>query len=571
MTTKKKVAKKTFDAEQFAKTTLENDSDFKSRFKQSLNDDYSKGELIDYIKEKYGISKREAKASIENFSILHSKGQATPKKTLKQPKTFKLKKKTIVSPKSLWSSEIEKYIYMTKHNKFKNVVKQLKILYYGDSNTNTKPQSILAIGKLAKYLHKEITFCSPIDTKEIRYYDPYIGRYQENGDKLIELICREVFPIINDRLLTQIKSFIKTQKNPYCYQPRSNLDRHPYIALQNGVLDTEKVNIYKFNRRFYLTRGLNITYNPDMECPEIDETLDSWVSKKDKETLIEWLAYCLYPKYIFHVLLLTWGDPRAGKTTFFNLVKAFLGGNVSEVRPHQLIDQEDSALASIHGTYATLAGEIKDEIITNTETFNALTGQTGLSYHKLYIGQIQFTNTSKIAFQSISPPKFHDTGKAIYTRLLPVHFHGSFIGKEDSTLVTKLTAPDELSGLLNQILPALQELLKRGRFLHQPKSIEEAEATYNVISNRVKLWITEKKEESLILVDKKYQIPCINLKFSFDTWCKDNNYSPYGERMFYSLLKEAVPTVKQRKTRIRGEQTRVYLGITDVEYEKIRT
>lgn len=492
------------------------------------------------------------------------------KKPLKQPSTLKLKKKTIISPRSLWPSEIEQYINMTKYDKFKNIVEELQTLYYGDPNTNTRPQYTLAIAELAKYLHKKITFCSPMDTKEIRWYNPRRGFYQENGEELIELICRELFTAISDKYLTQIKSFMKTQKKPYCYQPRLNLDRHPYIGIQNGVLNTEKANIYDFNKQFYLTRGLSITYNPSIESPTIDEALNSWVSKKNKETLIEWLGYCLYPDHPFHVLLIIWGDPRAGKTTFFNLVKKFLGGNVSEVRPHQFIDREDSALASIHGTYATLMGEIKNEIVTNTETFNALTGQTGLSYHKLYVGQIQFTNTSKVALQSIEPPKFLDTGKAIYTRILQVHFHGSYIGKEDPQLLSKITTPDELSGLLNQVLPALKELLKRGRFLHQPTDIDEAEKEYQLISDRVRLWIDEKKEMNLILIDRKHQIPCINIRFSFDSWCKDHGYSTYGERKFGELLNIAVPTIKRSKTRIKGETTYVYRGITDVEFEKIK-
>jgi putative DNA primase/helicase len=160
-------------------------------------------------------------------------------------------------------------------------------------------------------------------------------------------------------------------------------------------------------------------------------------------------------------------------------------------------------------------------------------------------------NRAKLVFStnripSLSRDAQEDQG-AFYSRWIIVPYDKSFLGKEDSNLRTKLTTPEELSGVLNWSLEGLKRLRDNN---WQFTSNVDSASLYRRASDPLVAFLEDCCEpfDGYVIKDdlvtayndyaKKNGLPPASSKKSFGQYMKDQTIIPVSEYF---------PSVKDRR------------------------
>ena len=198
--------------------------------------------------------------------------------------------------------------------------------HYGSDNKIQKDRVLTSVD----YLTQLYTFVTLRDTEEIYYYNSYKGILVPNGDKFIK---GEVVATYRDITTSEMKEIINHIKWE-TYVDRSEFDaKIEWIACKNCMINLLTGETKPHSAEFMATVQLPVIFNNNYNsnnpkycpCPKIMKFLFEIVyNKKDIETLLDFLAYCLWRQMKFHKILILNGEGRNGKGTLCNLILHFL-------------------------------------------------------------------------------------------------------------------------------------------------------------------------------------------------------------------------------------------------------
>ena len=256
------------------------------------------------------------------------------------------------------------------------------------------------------------------------------------------------------------------------------------VALDNAVLnvDTQQV-VDDLSPAYRFRSKLAVAHDPDADCPRIDAFLTDVTDGDDrkKETLYQWIGFCLTRGYDPEKFLLLYGGGGNGKGVFFDVVRAFfdggrvgrystrtLGRSVAGVGLDNMTEDDGPKLAQLDGAFVNIDGDVNARRLSRSElgTMKKLTGNDPVTVSRKYKPEYQLRNTAKLTFAANSPPLFGKLDEATARRLLAIEFPRDFAESEwtKTGLVDHLTTDAELSGLLNRALDALATLRRDGQF-----------------------------------------------------------------------------------------------------------
>jgi phage/plasmid-associated DNA primase len=117
---------------------------------------------------------------------------------------------------------------------------------------------------------------------------------------------------------------------------RKDIDPDPMVYnLKNGLLNVDTFELKPHTHEYLSLVQSHLTFDPEADCPVTKNFLSGVIQKKDQDAIQEFFGYTLWKEYINAIVLLLNGWGRNGKTTFINLLKAFLGEeNTSSVDIH---------------------------------------------------------------------------------------------------------------------------------------------------------------------------------------------------------------------------------------------
>ena len=229
-----------------------------------------------------------------------------------------------------------------------------------------------------------------------------------------------------------------------------------------------------------------------------------------------------------------------------------------------LINHGDDAMQEDHfekyklyHMYANISGELANRFIKDTSLLKELLGSDSVSVRLMFSQKkFNFWNYAKLIFLANQIPATYETDNDFFPKVLIFEFTKQFNEGEEGTrskeeLMAELTTEEEISGLLNKAVVALQELLKRGKF-KTSKSEQENKELYLIKSNPFRYYIDN------VLgfnngVDQIYD-PDGNLVRAykqdvynnFVTFCRRYNITGWTDNKFFRLMKkyakeEAIP------------------------------
>ena len=244
------------------------------------------------------------------------------------------------------------------------------------------------------------------------------------------------------------------------------------LNLNNGILNYNTQDFRPHNVNSLFTYCMNIDYDPDATCPNIMKYLE-WAQPDEKArfTILEEMAYCLVNGYPIQRLFFWFGPGGNGKGTMMNILVALLGeNNVSHVSLQDLEKDKNYSQANLFGKKLNECGEIPAKK-TSFDFINAITGGDRRSVRGIYKEIFNLDNEAKMFFSMNEIPEITNVTDGPMRRLITTPWY-STKGEDgepfDLKFMESLQSPEELSGLFNELVKLIPDLLKRGDFKYAP-------------------------------------------------------------------------------------------------------
>ncbi|MFQ5981499.1 MAG: phage/plasmid primase, P4 family [Candidatus Heimdallarchaeota archaeon] len=397
------------------------------------------------------------------------------------------------------------------------------------------------------------------DTEEIVVYQN--GVYKPHGEVKIREIAEELIGVeCSNHMRNEVVGHIRSSS----YAPREMFDSEPNtINLLNGFLNIKTLELEPHDPDILSMKQIPVNFAPEVTCPTIDTCLEEWVHPEAIPLLEEMLGYlllndCRYAKSFWLV-----GDGENGKSTFLDLIIAFLGKeNCSSVSVQQLCDNQFAA-AQLFGKMANIFADLPKNALQETSMFKTMVvGDTILANPK-YGKQFSFRNTAKMIYSCNALPDTDDQTRAFFRRVEIINFANVFPPETaDKELLSRLTVPSELSGLLNRALAGLHRLFENGCFSSE-YTVERLQEQWERLANPPMAFIEDWCE--LVPDESEEKAEFYQL---FRQWCEKNNTAPNTYRAFNSYVKHTVG-LKEARLGSRGNRKLCWQGIHCIKRDTV--
>ena len=319
------------------------------------------------------------------------------------------------------------------------------------------------------------------------------------------------------------------------------------IAFPNGYfsMSSGKMEPVRPHRQHWYIRRLNrVKYDPNAECPLFLKAFKSALQdEKSQSQLLDVMTLCLMPKkFNVFVLCICIGEGNNGKSKLLKFLQTMLGrGNFSAASLNVL--KGDFGASAIIGKHANVCAEAQGGKI-EAEYVAILRGLISGEYmnvnpkNKTHMDVLS-TTTWVQACNTI--PQIDDNTNAMHRRMVLIKFEQKFT--ETARWVDKMREdPNELSGVLNLLLPRIQGLMEREE-LEYPMSIEEVKATQEAVLDPVSEFITDMREHTDV-PDEYVQTQ--TLTYAYKQYAVKRGYKQYAHIPLVKILEDSYGMVKSR-------------------------
>jgi len=398
---------------------------------------------------------------------------------------------------------------------------------------------------LAKEIMREHSFLYT-GTDFLVYKD---GVFTDNAERIIKQSCHnKLMNKLKQHYINEVVPYIKVEK----YIKHIDLNKYPkLICLLNGMYDTEDNKLIPHDSKYLSTIQIPIEYDPKAECPNITHFLETTMDKETIKTAFDIIAYCLIPTTKLDKAFFLHGEGSNGKSVFLKLLTAFIGSaNISTIPLHE-IDESRFKRASLKGKLVNLSADIDYRDLKNSSYFKKITSGDTIDAEKKFKDDFKFDPFCKLIFSCNKIPKLPND-RANIRRMLILPFNNTFDDNNrdrnrDRNIVNKITTQEELSGLLNIVLPLVNVVLEKG--VHE--SVNSIRCLDKYVSDRS---ITAFMEKRLIHI--KEEIIERNILYEeYLEFCKQEKLTPVSKIEVYNKVRDL--GFKEKKT----SERRFFLNI----------
>lgn len=421
---------------------------------------------------------------------------------------------------------------------------------------------------LALYLtgiHPTITL---EDTNEVWRYNETTGNYDENGDKRIEQTIQKMFKENYTQTITKLT--LATIK------PMTYLDREDFtlprnlIPVKNGILlipaqEIDNPKTWRFESlrlipnspNYYVTNRIPVNYDNQEDYPYFKRFLNQVLTPDAIPFLQEYCGYLLYRGFPFHKTILITGPTNTGKSTLIRTITSFVGQkNNTSIALQDLEDKFQRV--RLYQKLLNTVSDISSKALLDSSWFKQVTGNDYISAERKYQQGFQFIPYAKHIWSCNRIPVSNDVSDAFYNRIwiliMNKKQHYPDAGDTDHYLVSKLTTPSELSGILNWALEGLERLLKNGCFTND-RPADVTREIWNSCSDPLAQFMNSE----WVIWDVRNTVSKDKLWSHFQFYCREYDIVPLSRNGFFKEInKRYVSKGSLQNTRPSGKGGQVY-------------
>jgi len=356
-------------------------------------------------------------------------------------------------------------------------------------------------------------------------YDKDTGYYNSTySEQILESLLNQNIPNPTTHKVREVINFVKRET----FERTENNNHH--ICLNNGLLNLKTFQIEKHTPDRFLTYRVPVNYNKDVDMEPWLKFVNSLT--KEAKTLQEATGNIFADHYITKKLLYVFGPRDSGKSTYFDIIQAFLTEN----------------------NYCNLSLNQLGEKFTNAGIFNKRANiYSDIPYRVSikYYGVIKsFTGGDKVTIQFKHKTPFPYKNMAFPHNFVP----------NDSIFKT-YTTPDMFSAILNWMIEGYRRLKENKWILTNNTTIDEAQGLFmNAMMKDSTLlqWLIVRCNPALTGWELK--------KVLFDDcvdWCKDKGLVPPINLIQFGKLmsKQQIIPLEDYNPLIDGKQHAAFRGV----------
>jgi P4 family phage/plasmid primase-like protien len=329
------------------------------------------------------------------------------------------------------------------------------------------------------------------------------------------------------------------------------------LNVKNGLLDVKTSTLRPHSPDFLSPIQLPVEYVPGAYPHHWDDFCRSVLPPDVYEAGVHWqiVAWLMLPITFLQKALLLLGDGGNGKSRFLAGLRSLIGSDHVTALSLQKIEGDRFAIARLQGKLANTCPDLPSQHLEQTAVFKQLTGDDGKLTGE-YKGKDSFELDvfARLVFSTNQPPMSRDNSEGFYRRWLVIPFLAVFTGSEriDSREIdTRLAAPEELSGVLNQALLYLPQVLHDG--ITETPSMKQALSTFRASTDPLAVWLDQET-----FPDRSAYVSKEALRREYNRVSGSN----LSEQAFGRAFNRLRPHVQEKQRMWNGQpKIRVYVGI----------
>ena len=427
--------------------------------------------------------------------------------------------------------------------------------------TRAEPEiKVIAERSYKKKIEEMMELCTklsaelPSDSKD----DSYVKLEYELNRKLIHdgISHHEIIEIMQN---LRRKTFID----------RKAMNPDGFIPLKDGLLSLKDWKLHKFSPDHFFTWKAYGKYDPSVrslnQTPMFKKFLMESYPPKSIPTLLDYMAYSLYPSFPRQKILVIVGPPRMGKGTIANIMERILNDGYGRISLMKLLIPDNKfSLQGIEGKRLLTDTEIKREFKKNADfdVVNSLFGGDPLPLEKKYHAEI--TYIAKSAGLLIGNlPLFKVNNSAFLSRLLIITTREKRDFKEVPNMAD-LIFDAEGDAIVSLLLNRLRSLISRDFKFSNEKTNDEYAELWEMLSDSTQQFMDERMIDSTTYdldVDETYQY--------YEEFCREKGIPPESKHVFTYRVGKVYP---KRRAKSGGKLHYVFTGcrvqtIVDIQAE----
>ncbi|MFE7036361.1 phage/plasmid primase, P4 family [Streptomyces sp. NPDC057621] len=337
-------------------------------------------------------------------------------------------------------------------------------------------------------------------------------------------------------------------------------EESPIVACENGLLRIRDRALLPHSPGFFNLVSVPFTYDPTAAAPTWERFLAQlWPDDPDAVHAVqEWFGYVLSGRTDQQKILLMVGPTRSGKGTIARVLKELVGKE-NLAGPTLAGLGTNFGLSTLVGKPLAVISDARLDGNSNNsqvvERLLTISGEDTIDVDRKYRAVWTGKLPTRLMILSNELPHFGDSSGVIAKRFVLLNMTVSWLGKEDPTLMDKLTA--EMPGILNWALEGLARLQRTGR-ITEPKSSREAVTTMQDTASPTSAFVRER-----CATGPTCSVPVDALWTVWREWAEDNGVRAGTKQVFGRNLLSVVPQLNRTRPRdAYGQQVATYSGIT---------
>jgi P4 family phage/plasmid primase-like protien len=332
------------------------------------------------------------------------------------------------------------------------------------------------------------------------------------------------------------------------------------ICVLNGILNVSTGALRPHSPDFLSQVQIPVHYDPAATCPRWEQFVHEVFPTDAVEVAWEILGDLVTPDRSIQKAILLTGAGGNGKSVFLNACQRFIGKrNCSALSLHDL-EGNRFALAGLYGKLVNICADLPAGVLSSTSVFKALTSGDALTAERKYEPGFTFQPHTRLVFSANHPPRSRDASKAFFDRWLTLPFTRNFrdvpgVQKPQGRLLEELSAPEELSGVMNHALAGLRRLRATGRFTESP-SMKAAVMEFRSATDPLEVWLQTHTVER-----PDASVAALDLLTQFNSDCARHGRTFMTQTAFGAAVRRLRPRMEVRARGARGEQREFYVGI----------
>ena len=416
-------------------------------------------------------------------------------------------------------------------------------------------------------LDKDFNFLALPTEKHLRVYKN--GVYTlDNGGRLKREIHERLGSRLQARHVTETLELLR-QRHMLPFAENGEMPcLHPDVVnLQNGLYNVRNGELSPHSPTFKSIVQLPVTYDKDAKCPAIDAFLadvfcdhDNGIrDMADIPLAHEIIGYSMLMQLPFAKLFVLLGPTHTGKSTFLDVLTAFLGVENTSAVSLQALDDDTQrfARAGLYGKLANIAADLSKRSLAGDSKVKMIAAGDRFDVERKGVDSFSMRPHATLICAANEMPKSRDRSDAWLERITILPFVNQHKGEDAKrNYIRELTTPAELSGLFNHAIVAVAGVLQRGKFTEGANVVEAREA-YGLMNDQVLRFLTEtyvRQDDTALKDSPPERLPESGVYDLYKDWCGDEGILKPTTKV--NLRDAVVKWTGAKRVRMRGEGER---------------